>query len=108
MEENEFTPVPSECQAQLDLLRITLQELRVWQLLCTKKEAQLKMLPEQLSIKLKTVETHRDKLYNKLGVSSRVGLVLIGIAIGAIPCPCQRCKSDTTTPDADPPEIAAP
>lgn len=67
---------------------ITARELQICRLLCGPDEPAVKALPGVLDLKLKTVQTHQYKLYRKLGVRTRVGLLLKAIAQGLIPCPC--------------------
>ncbi|MCB9177937.1 MAG: helix-turn-helix transcriptional regulator [Flavobacteriales bacterium] len=70
------------------VLVITARELQVCRLLCGADEPALKALPDVLGLKEKTVQTHLYKLYRKLGVRTRSGLVLKAIAAGIIACPC--------------------
>ena len=67
---------------------ITARELQICRLLCGSDEPTLKALPSVLDISLKTVQTHLGKLYRKLGVRTRTGLLLKAIDQGLIPCPC--------------------
>jgi len=69
--------------------KITVRELQVCRLLCGPDEPAVKALPDVLDLKLKTVQSHQYKLYRKLGVRTRVGLLIKAIALGLIPCPCQ-------------------
>lgn len=49
-----------------------------------KTEMTYRQIAEQMHISFKTIEGYRERLFNKLKVSSRVGLVLIAIQIGLI------------------------
>lgn len=73
------------------LERLTAQERRICRLLCGDDEPGVKELPAVLGISARTVRTHLEKLYRKLGVRTRVGLVRRAIALGLIACPCRRC-----------------
>lgn len=66
----------------------TVRELQVCRLICRADEPALKALPSVLGLSEKTVQTHLYKLYRKLEVHSRTGLLLKAIAMGLIPCPC--------------------
>ena len=68
---------------------ITARELQICRLLCGPDEPAVKALPSVLDLTLKTVQTHQYKLYRKVGVRTRVGLVHKAIALGLIPCPCR-------------------
>lgn len=68
---------------------ITAREMQVCRLLCGPDEPAVKALPDVLDLKLKTVQTHQYKLYRKLGVHTRTGMLLKAIALGLIRCPCQ-------------------
>ena len=68
---------------------ITARELQICRLLCGPDEPAVKALPSVLDLKLKTVQTHQYKLYRKLGVHTRTGMLLKAIALGLIPCPCR-------------------
>lgn len=67
---------------------ITARELQIGRLLCGSDEPALKALPTAVGLSEKTVQTHLYKLYRKLGVHTRTGLLLKAIALGLIPCPC--------------------
>ena len=71
--------------------RLTAQERRVCRLLCGDDEPGVKELPTVLGISERTVRTHLEKLYRKLGVRTRVGLVRRAIQLGLITCPCRKC-----------------
>lgn len=68
---------------------ITTRELQVCRLLCGPDEPAVKALPGVLDLSVKTVQTHQYKLYRKLGVHTRTGMLLKAIALGLIACPCQ-------------------
>lgn len=80
--------IPPRGRRQRPAPGITARELQVCRLLCRDDEPALKALPDLLGITEKTVQTHLYKLYRKLGVQSRMGLVLKAIALGLIACPC--------------------
>jgi DNA-binding NarL/FixJ family response regulator len=69
--------------------KITVRELQVCRLLCGPDEPAVKALPGVLDLSLKTVQAHQYKLYRKVGVRTRTGLLLKAIELGLIPCPCQ-------------------
>lgn len=72
-------------------LVFTEREVQIWRLICAPDEPSPKQLPELLGITYKTVITHLTKLYAKLKVRTRIGLMRAAIAHGIIPCPCPRC-----------------
>ncbi len=72
-------------------LKITPQEERVARLLCAKDVPNVKQLPDVLEISYKTILTHIAKLYKKLGIDSRAGLMREAIRHSWIPCPCPKC-----------------
>jgi DNA-binding CsgD family transcriptional regulator len=100
MDGKRLPPGAEKSQPELERLGITDRELGVWQLLCTPEELPLKAVPDHLPISAKTAETHRQKLYAKTGVHTRVGLVLKAIAFGIIACPCAHCQPPN--PPTDP------
>ena len=77
---------------------LTAQERRVCRLLCGPDEPGVKELPAVLGISERTVRTHLEKLYRKLKVRTRVGLVREAIARGLVPCPGARCGGGSPAP----------
>ncbi len=71
---------------------ITPAEKRVCRLLCAPDCPPVKQLPGVLGISERTINTHLEKLYRKLGVRTRAGLVLAAIRLGLIACPCPQCR----------------
>ncbi len=76
-------------------LKITPQEERVARLLCAKDVPNVKQLTDVLKISYKTVQTHIEKLYRKLGIDTRAALMREAIRLGWIPCPCPKCAPPT-------------
>ena len=62
--------------------RFTNKELQFLRLICTEKT--YKEIAEEMCLSHRTVEGYRDDLFEKIGVSSRIGLVLYAIKTGII------------------------
>lgn len=73
---------------------ITPREIQVCRLLCGSDEPALKALPGVLGLAEKTVQAHVYKLYRKLGVRTRVGLVIKAIEMGWVACPCHGKRGE--------------
>jgi DNA-binding CsgD family transcriptional regulator len=84
-----YTSPPAHAVGALS--RITPVEMRIWRLLCATDEPTVKELEALLGCSRKTLELHITKLYRKLEVRSRVGLVRKAVQHGIIHCPCMRC-----------------
>lgn len=94
------------CGRQL-VKQITAVERRVCRLLCAPDCPPVKQLPAVLGISARTINTHLEKLYRKLGVHNRAGLVLAAISLGLVACPCPHCNPPPPeTPPAEPPASA--
>jgi DNA-binding NarL/FixJ family response regulator len=68
--------------AKVTGLVITERELTFLKLVCTEKT--YKEIAEEMFVSPRTVDSYRDSLFEKLGISSRVGLVLFAIKNGII------------------------
>ena len=58
------------------------QELRVLKFIC--RDFSYKQIAEEMDLSIKTVETYRVSLFDKLNVKSRVGLVMYAVKNGII------------------------
>lgn len=65
------------------LVQLSYTELELLSLVCT--EMNMRQIAERMNTNLKTIEKHRDTLQQKLGVHSRIGLVLFAMNIGVQP-----------------------
>ncbi len=63
---------------------LTLREWEVLQLIAEGKPN--KQTASELSISIKTVEKHRGKLMEKLGIQGTAGLTRYAITVGLVPC----------------------
>lgn len=61
---------------------LTERELQVLKLSCTEKT--YKEIADEMTVSPRTIDSYRDSLFEKLGVTSRVGLVLFAIKNGIV------------------------
>lgn len=64
------------------LLNITETEAHFLQLLCADKA--YKEIAEEMCVSVRTIDTHRDNLFKKLDIKTRVGLVVFAIKHGIV------------------------
>jgi two-component system, NarL family, invasion response regulator UvrY len=64
------------------LLNITETEAHFLQLLCADKA--YKEIAEEMCVSVRTIDTHRDNLFKKLDIKTRVGLVVFAIKHGVV------------------------
>lgn len=69
-------------RANSQSVNITLNEREIQLLKLTCTELTYKEIADRLTLSVKTVDTHRDSLFRKLGATSRVGLVIYAIRNG--------------------------
>jgi len=65
------------------LLNLSYREMEYMSLCCT--ELSQMGIAEKMSVKVNTVNSFRDSLFKKLGVNSRIGIVLFALRIGMLP-----------------------
>lgn len=67
---------------------LTEMEVKVARLVCAKDGAPLKEVAALLGKSAKTLNTHMERIYAKLGVRSRTALLWVLVKKGYLPCPC--------------------
>lgn len=65
------------------LLKLNYREMEFISLCCT--EMTYKAIAEKMGVSMRTVDGYRSTLYEKLSVSSRIGLVLFALNMGMVP-----------------------
>ena len=82
MEATAPTPPPSEAP------RLTGRELDVLRLMCRSDCLLEKEMPVQLGMQLCTFKTHKESLYRKFGVHSRLQLLEKAMRLRVVGCHC--------------------
>ncbi len=72
-----------EGDMNLDRVQLTDQEMDFLRLACTDKT--YKEIASEINLNIRTVDTIRDHLFNKLGVRSRVGMAMYAVRQGIVP-----------------------
>ena len=65
------------------LMRITSREMEFLTLCCS--DAGYKTIADRMGISVRTVESYRNSLYDKLRVKSRMGLMIFALKTGIFP-----------------------
>lgn len=71
-------------------IELTEREVQYILLVCRFPEPTVAEMAEHMELSPKTVETHRAKVYQKLGVGSTSELLYKAVALGLVKCPCAR------------------
>lgn len=72
-----------EGEMNLERVQLTDQEMDFLRLACTDKT--YKEIASEINLNIRTVDTIRDHLFNKLGVRSRVGMAMYAVRQGIVP-----------------------
>ena len=79
---------------------LTEREDQVLRLMCDERCLLEKVMPDLLGITYKTFHTHREHLYQKMGVHSRFELFMKAVRLGLIEC--TACRGTRTGSPLDP------
>jgi DNA-binding NarL/FixJ family response regulator len=81
---NEMVPLPGNTQASSGLpIHLSAQEKQFMQWVCAEKSH--KEIAELMQLSPRTIDGYRDSLLRKLGVNSRVGIVMYALQNGIVP-----------------------
>lgn len=75
---------PDEAEYHHVLGRLTLSELKVLRAACAPDEPKDAAIAERVGLGTKTVQTHLGKVYRKLGVRGRMGMLRAAIRYGLV------------------------
>ncbi|MEO8587791.1 MAG: LuxR C-terminal-related transcriptional regulator [Flavobacteriales bacterium] len=83
---------PALLATLLERYRLTARECEYIVLVCRCPEPTVAEMAEHMDLRPKAVETHRAKVYDKLGVGSTIEVLGKAVQFGLVRCVCQRGK----------------